>query len=422
MLIPTKRLLLCFAVLAPLWLIPMGTLLGFWGLLFLFLVALLDVFTLPRRRDLALIRRLPQAFYVGERTTVAIEVTNVSRSFISSQLCDDIPKSLGYSSDLQTLHLEPKQCCRLEWSILPERRGKAVFGLTIWRTSGLLGLWHKEVKVDLSQEIAIYPKLQQSSKARILAMAAQNYTGKRQAIQSQGEIDHLRAMHEGDEWRHVDWKYSARKNRWIIREHREESSCPVALFLDCGRTMGEPVGQCSRLDHAINASLQLYRIAQNNSGTFSLTAFSDRVETQVTLSPRGPFQRALHAVHALQPRAVESDYWKVFGQALSSIKKRSLIVLFSDILDANASKGMISQLCSAAQKHVVLCCMLKDASQVAALTDADPYKRAAAQYLSVNRAVALSKMRQQGVITVEVEPEHFQVRVLQKYLELLGCA
>ncbi|MBA3603256.1 MAG: DUF58 domain-containing protein [Parachlamydiaceae bacterium] len=404
----------------PIWLLPNGLLLGIWMVLLFFLASIVDIASLPLRQHLELKRILPSSFYLGEKIIIAIEIFNASRYMQHGLLCDDIPEALGGETKMLTWSILAKHSCRLEWAACPQKRGQASFGLTLWRANGLLGLWHKDVVVDLTQEVALFPAKLLPLQKQFQGLGRNVNNGRIINSGQRAEIDFLRPMYEGEEWRSVDWKQSANKNRWIVREYKEGISCQISLFIDCGRAMGEIIGAKSRLDHSINASLQICRAAEKNGDEIALTAFSNHIHMNLPLVNRGQFCKALKSLYGIGASEGESDYWKVFGQALHQLKKRSLIILFSDILDSCASNGISYQLCLAAQRHKVICCMLKDpALNLEAIND-DLHRSTAAKFMSIERAVAIAKMRQGGVSVIEIEESHFHTSILQHYIETRG--
>lgn len=402
----------------PLWLFPLGIIWGLLALLLFFVATFMDIASLPRKRDLVLKRVLPKVFYCNEKAVIALEVSNQSQWKGSFQLSDDIPLELKAENLPLDLNLAPGQCVRLEWTVQPENRGRAVFGVTLWRALGRIGLWQKEAIVDLKQEIPLFPAKLPPPQRQMKGFENTGRVGRQLSVRNPGEVDFLRRMQDGEGWRHVDWKQSAARDQWIVREQRDSTSCQIGLFIDCGRRMAEWIGTKSRLDYVVNACLQICQGAEKFGDTIALTAFSNSIEVEVPPMHRGQYQRTLQALHGITTSSMESDYWKVFGKALHKLKKRSLVILFCDLMDSCASKGVTYQLSLAAQRHQVVCCLLKDPTLADAAKDENIHRSTAAKYYSVERALAIAKMRARGVITLEIEPEFFHTRVWQHYIEL----
>lgn len=417
MLIPTKRSRRCFICMMPLWILPYGIVWGLLGLLLFFLATLADVVTLPRKRDLVLKRILPKAFYSNEKVTIALEIANLSYRKEHFQLCDDIPPELECENQPLEMNLASHRTVRLDWSVLPKKRGRALFGRTLWRALGRIGLWQREVVVDLTQEIPIFPAKLPSPPRQLSGIGNNDRVGKQLSGQNPGEVDFLRRMRDGEGWKYVDWKQSAAKNEWIVREQKDSIACHIGLFIDCGRRMADLIGTKSRLDYVVDACLQICRGAEKFGDTIALTAFSNSIQVDLPAVHRGQYQGTLRALHDLKTSSGETDYWKVFGKALHRLKKRSLVILFSDLMDSCASKGITYQLSLAAQRHQVVCCLLKDPTLAETAKTENIHRSTAAKYYCVERALAIAKMREHGVVTLELEPKFFHTRVWQHYIE-----
>ena len=63
-----------------------------------------------------------------------------------------------------------------------------------------------------------------------------------------------------------------------------------------------------------------------------VAAFSDRIESFLTV----------------QVRQTESDYWQVGGLVMDQLKRRSLLIMMTHILDADAGTGLIHNMARAA--------------------------------------------------------------------------
>jgi uncharacterized protein (DUF58 family) len=140
---------------------------------------------------------------------------------------------------------------------------------------------------------------------------------------------------------------------------------------------------------------------------------------------RGPslVSRVLESVYAVQVRPVESDYWQVIAEMMSMLRRRSLVVLLTDVLDAAASAGLINNLTRAAARHLVLCVVLsepriREIAELIPTTVEQTYQKAAACDLRRRRRLALEHMRSRGILVLETDPEHLNVQLVQRYLEI----
>jgi uncharacterized protein (DUF58 family) len=203
-----------------------------------------------------------------------------------------------------------------------------------------------------------------------------------------------------------------------------EKGQQLAVLLDAGRLMAETIGEYSRLEHAINATVMLSYVAQRRGDALAVAAFSNQLES--FLPPvRGPalLGRVLESLYAVGARPVESDYWQVIARLMAQLRRRSLVILLTDVLDATASTGLIHNLARAAERHVVLCVVLTEpligaiAHSVPATVE-ETYRKAAACDQVRRRSLALENMRSRGILVLETDPAHLSVHLVQRYLEI----
>ena len=122
-----------------------------------------------------------------------------------------------------------------------------------------------------------------------------------------------------------------------------EKGQQLAVLLDAGRLMAETIGEYSRLEHAINATVMLSYVAQRRGDALAVAAFSNQLES--FLPPvRGPalLGRVLESLYAVEARPVESDYWQVIARLMAQLRRRSLVILLTDVLDAYGERGIDS--------------------------------------------------------------------------------
>ena len=133
--------------------------------------------------------------------------------------------------------------------------------------------------------------------------------------------------------------------------------------------------------------------------------------------------RIARLLYDVAPAPVESDYARAFELLAVGHRRRSLVVLLTDVLSTVASEALIGHLGRTAHRHLPICVAIDDpAVQDAArgpLTSADDaYRLAAAAELRHERTQALRAMRQRGVLVLDVPPEAATPTVISSYLEL----
>ena len=210
----------------------------------------------------------------------------------------------------------------------------------------------------------------------------------------------------------------------MSRNKQIEKGQQLAVLLDAGRLMAETVGDYSKLEHALNATVMLSYVAQKRGDALAVASFSNRIESFLP-SVRGAslLPRVLESLYAVEVRPVESDYWQVIAQVMTMLRRRSLVILLTDVLDASASAGLMNNLSRAAEKHLVLCVMLTE-PRIAEIAHSIPttleetYRKAAACDQQRRRRLAIESMRSRGILVMETDPAHLSIHLVKRYLEI----
>jgi uncharacterized protein (DUF58 family) len=147
----------------------------------------------------------------------------------------------------------------------------------------------------------------------------------------------------GDDVRRIDWKAVARTDRYTIKRFEDETEMRMLLVLDTSASMGYRRGSVSKLEYATYLAAALaYLVGQQRDAT-GLLAFDAAIRAVLPPSTRaGQVREVLTALESLRPTGVAIP-GPALDTAASLCDKRSLIVLFSDLLDAEeGSPGAVA--------------------------------------------------------------------------------
>jgi uncharacterized protein (DUF58 family) len=124
----------------------------------------------------------------------------------------------------------------------------------------------------------------------------------------------------------------------------------------------------------------------------------------------------------------EPDYATAFRTLAARHRKRSLIVLFTDVIDVRASQALIAHTTRSAMRHLPVVIALRNDQLAAAAVPTDVatttslYESAAAEELLLARAEAMQRMRHSGVTVLDVSPHAMTAAVVNHYLEVKARA
>ena len=135
----------------------------------------------------------------------------------------------------------------------------------------------------------------------------------------------------------------------------------IVFLMDCGRMMTNQAAGLSLLDHAFNAMLMLSYVALRQGDSVGMISFSDEIHGFVP--PRGgmnQMNRLLHASFDRFPQLVESRYDQAFRYLAAHCRKRSLVVLVTNVIDEVNANQMERYLTNLVGRHLPLGVLLRD--------------------------------------------------------------
>ena len=175
------------------------------------------------------------------------------------------------------------------------------------------------------------------------------------------EFESLRDYVPGDEYKKIDWSATARRGKLISRQYEAERSQNIVLLLDTGRTMLQPVQKMAKLDFVVNTALMLAYVAAASDDKVGLMAFD--ADIRVYLPPaksKAQVYGILESLYNLNARMVETDYKAAFQNLATRWRRRSLVVLFSDLVDPDSSAQILDAVPMLADMHRLVCVTVSD--------------------------------------------------------------
>jgi uncharacterized protein (DUF58 family) len=305
-----------------------------------------------------------------------------------------------------------------------EARGPTHLGAIHLRILGPLGLLWRAVRIERRDPVTVQPGIRALRERRLPGMRTLVAPGSHRVRFRDGgrEFARLREYVRGDDPRRVDWKATARKGHLVVREYEAERSQNLVIAVDAGRLMTEGIGNRSRLDHALAAALLLADAARGHGDQVGLLLFADTVQRWV---PPGGHTLSAVADHLarVEGRPAEPDYPAAFRLLARDLRRRSLVVLFTDVVDPRSSRTLLAHLARSARQHLPVLVAIRnpELDRAAFAPAGDPpgaYRRAAAEELVEEREVALRGLRRRGVLVADVLPDQVLGAALERYAEV----
>ncbi len=384
----------------------------------LLVLALTDVLLLRGTKAVQAQRTYDDILSLGTANLVTITVENPTVIPLRVVLRDYPPEQCDGEFTISSGALKARGSFTFSYHLTPLRRGECVFGPVTARLKTPLGLCVLQRELVHDGSVKVYPNIQQTKQEQLLSKRMRQRQMGLRAMRLRGrgtEFESLRDYQPDDELRWVDWKASARRGNLMAREYDIERSQQIMLVLDMGRPMASHLDYMTKLDHAINASVLLTYVSAQSDDRVGLMAFADEV---VTFMPpgkgRGQLPLVLEQLYPLQPRQVESDYRGTFPYLANRLRKRSLIVIFTDLIDPDSSRRLMDNLSLLHPRHLVLCVALSDYELKEILSGAPAdlaglYQQAMATAVLEDRHLALAQLHQRGILTLDAAPSDLSV-------------
>jgi len=344
-------------------------------------------------------------------------------------LRDDPPIIFALTPQQQILTgwVTPGQVQQFSYQVRPPRRGDYRFGDLYLRWESMLGLLCRQACFPAAEPVKVYPNLVDVKKYDLLLRKNRLWElGLRttRILGSGTEFERLRDYLPDDEYRRINWKATARRNKPISVEYEAERSQNIIALLDVGRMMRSPVGDVAKLDYAINAVLLLAFVAAQKGDKLGLLVFSDSVQTW--LSPRGgkgQFHRMLEQLYAVEGQPVEPDYQAAFGYLAAKQNKRSLVLVFTDLTGSISTETLVAQMSRLSSRHLPLLVTVRDPTVQRLATQpvvdsTSLYQRTVAEQVLDERRLHLEQLQQRGVLTLDVTADELSMAVINRYLAL----
>jgi uncharacterized protein (DUF58 family) len=396
--------------------------------LLIFSIAVLDLLTLIGSARMRAVRESGAVASLGEPHPVSLSIHNLGRRRRVLAIKDDLPENFDAAPAEFLVSVPGRSLAVLEYQVTPKRRGSYLLRRVYALASSRLGFWRRSIRMPVETAIRVYPDVRQIARYTLLARRDKlSVLGVRRSrrLGTDNEFERLRDYSEGDEPRHMDWRATARRRKLTVRAHQINQSQRVVFLIDCGRMMaGDVGGGLSPLDHAFNAMLLLSHVALIRGDQVGLMAYSDRIRCYVP--PDGGakrISRLVHSVHNIFPELVESRHDRAFVELEKKTRKRSLLVVMTNLFDEVNSRQVADHLTNLVGRHLPLGVFLRD-RDLFDLADASEefgralYRGAAAAAVLNWREKVLSSVRQRGALTLDVFPDELTAPLVNRYLEI----
>jgi len=147
------------------------------------------------------------------------------------------------------------------------------------------------------------------------------------------EFAEYRQYIPGDDLSTIDWKVFARSDRHYVKKYEAETNLDCHVMLDVSRSMGYGSRGLTKFDYAQCLAASLAYLMNRQRDGIGLTAFDEGIVGMLPASARGGHLRAVLLTLERLKLGSLTNVSKPMHQLASSITKRGMVVLISDLLD-----------------------------------------------------------------------------------------
>ena len=313
-----------------------------------------------------------------------------------------------------------------DFNFCPLRRGTGAIKAANVRWRGPLGLVWKQKHIGLDHDAVVTTNVRgvKEDALRWFSRYAMFGTKIDRTIGEGTEFHALREFQTGMDRRTVDWKQSARHSKLLAKEFRAERNHNIIFALDSGRTMCEPVGSAPRIDRAIEAALLTALACLRGGDKAGFFAFDAKPRLSTgALSGGAAFTTLQHCAGEIDYCAEETNYVLGLATLSGELKRRSLIIVFTEFGDQTAAQLMIEALGRLLKRHLIIFVAFRDEElealqDVAPQSEADISRAVVAGSILAQRDLVLAKLRAMGAYIVEGSARSIGPNIINTYLDL----
>jgi uncharacterized protein (DUF58 family) len=369
----------------------------------------------------------PDKLSNGDENELFIQLHNLYRVPAHLDIIDEIPHQFQ-RRDLQwQTDIDPGEEQTLLYKLRPTKRGEYDFGAVNIFCSIFLRLVQRRFRYDNGKILPVYPSFLQMKKYELAAFSnflEERGIKKQRRIGNTFEFEQIKEYVQGDDPRTINWKATARRNTLMVNQYQEEKSQPVYAIVDKGRLMKMPFDGLSLLDYAINASLVILNIALKKEDKAGLITFSNKMSTALMAEKKaGQMFKIQEALYNQLTLYKETNFELLSLFVNRRIKRRSLLLLFTNFESIHALDRQLPYFRSLAKRHVIVVIFFKNTA-IKELLSKDPetieeiYQQTVAEKFSFEKELMARKLNKNKVYTILTTPQDLTIDTINKYLEL----
>lgn len=392
------------------------------------LVFLTDIIVLFNvKKGIEVKRNVADKLSMGDENNITLSVKNFYRFLIKVEIIDEVPIQFQIRDTQFVANVNTLEEKKIAYTLRPVKRGAYNFKYINVYVSGFLQLAKRRFRFEANREISVYPSIIQMHKYELMAFVNQNAElglKKIRKIGQSSEFEQIKEYTIGNDIRTINWKATARKNQLMVNQYEDEKSQHIYNLIDKGRLMRSPFNEMTLLDYAINSSLTLSNIIIKKQDKVGLLSFNHIIDT--FLKPDNKVKQLKSILEILYKQStnfLESDFSKVYAFVRKNVKRRSLLILYTNFNSMIGLKRQLPYLRMLNRFHLLVVVFFKNTgietiSQQKANTLEDIYINTIAEKFEYEKRQIVKELNKNGIQTILTTPDDLTLNTINKYLEL----
>jgi len=397
----------------------------FWVLAVLIIA---DIVLLYRtERGVFLRRTLPERLSNGDDNEITIYTENFYSFPVHLGIIDEIPFQFQKRDLWFSTHLKTHENKVISYKLRPTKRGEFLFGQIRLYVESPLRLITRRFNFGSDVAIPVYPSFLSLRKYELMAISNRLTEIGIKRIRRIGhsmEFDQVKSYVQGDDYRTVNWKATARKGELMVNSYTDEKAQQVYCIIDKSRVMKMPFEGLSLLDYAINASLALANVALVKQDKAGLITIAEQLGS-VVAADRKPVQlgKIMEVLYKEKTRYLETNMEALHISVRRLLKQRSLIIFFTNFETQSALQRQLPYLKRIAKFHLLLVVFFEN-TELKAITEEPAvdvegiYIKTIADKFSYEKKLMVKELAKHGILSILTPPEKLTVNVINRYLAI----
>lgn len=397
-------------------------------LLFMIITCGLD-FLISHKLPHYLHMHLPEEIHIVQNKSKAVDLNlrNDTNHTLDILLVFDADIDLNIQPEEVRLLTDAKSESKISLNINANKRGEKNLTnicIEVKSSLGFLLIRHKK-RIDC--QIKVYPNIFQDNQRIAASLFLRSGFGMRshRTIGHGREFEQLRDYLHDDNYSDIAWKATAKKGRPITKVFRTERTQQIFIVIDHSRTANFIYGNRPNLDIALETTLLMQLCTEREGDMLGMITFANKI---TGFYPPGKgkahFGKIRNMLYDLHPIMVTPDFESLFIFIRRNIKKRSLILILTNMEDPGIANNLFEDIRIINHIHLITICTF-DRFEKNLLFTGEPanklmdiYKRLAAQQ-SYNEQIGLSlKLKKKNINMLRMAPSKFSIGVIDQYLTI----